>query len=88
MHKLETSLVNKTRQILWDFEIKMDHPLLARRPDLIVRRKEQEETNVSASWFRRSSRKRKTQETSGLTLENNPQEPRKKDGGTNHLSKN
>ena len=36
MPKPETFLENKTHQILWDFEIQTDHPIPARRPDLVV----------------------------------------------------
>ena len=35
MHKPETVLENKNQDlILWDFEIKMYHPILTRKPDL------------------------------------------------------
>ena len=36
MHKTKSVLENETHKILWDFEIKMDHPILARRLDLIL----------------------------------------------------
>ena len=35
MHKPESVLENETHKILWDFEIKTDHLIPARRPDLI-----------------------------------------------------
>ena len=33
MPKAEFTLDNEMHQNLWDFEIKMDHPLYARRPE-------------------------------------------------------
>ena len=33
MHKPESILVNEIHNILWDFEIQLDHLILARRPD-------------------------------------------------------
>ena len=36
MYHLESVLVNETYKILWDFEIQMDHLILARRPYLII----------------------------------------------------
>ena len=35
MHKPESVLENETHKILWDFEIKTDHLIPARRPDLV-----------------------------------------------------
>ena len=31
---------NETDKILWDFEIQMDHLILARRPDIVINKKE------------------------------------------------
>ena len=36
MHNPESGLENETHKLLWDFEIQMDHLILARRPDLII----------------------------------------------------
>ena len=36
MHKPESVLENETHTILWDFEIKTDHLIPARRPDLVL----------------------------------------------------
>ena len=36
MHKPESVLENETHKILWDFEIKTDHLIPARRPDLVL----------------------------------------------------
>ena len=36
MHKPESLVVNETTNILWDFEMQMDHPISARRPDLVI----------------------------------------------------
>ena len=36
MHKSESVLSNETHKIIWDFEIKTDHPIPARRPDLVL----------------------------------------------------
>ena len=36
MHKPDTALENKTHNIFLDFEIKMDHPIPARRLDFVV----------------------------------------------------
>ena len=36
MHKAESVLQNEIKKIFWDFEIQMDHLILARRPDLVL----------------------------------------------------
>ena len=36
MHKLESAQENEIHQILWDFEIQREHPILARRLDLVL----------------------------------------------------
>ena len=36
MHKLESVLENETHKILWDFEIQIDHPTLARSSDQVM----------------------------------------------------
>ena len=36
MHKPESVLENETHNILWDFEIKTDNLIPARRPDLVL----------------------------------------------------
>ena len=40
MHKPESVLENGTHKILWDFEIQMDHPIPARRPYLVLIKRE------------------------------------------------
>ena len=35
MHNLESVLENKKDKILWDFEIKIDHQIFIRWPDLV-----------------------------------------------------
>ena len=36
MHNLELVPGNHTYKLLWDFDVQMDHLILARRPDLII----------------------------------------------------
>ena len=36
MHKPESVLKNATHKIFWDFEIRTDHLISARRPDLVM----------------------------------------------------
>ena len=36
MHNPESIQENETQKIIWDFGIKMDHQILARRPDLLT----------------------------------------------------
>ena len=36
MHNPESVLENETHKLFWDFEIKTDHLILARRPDLVI----------------------------------------------------
>ena len=36
MHKQESVLENDALKILWDFEIKTDHLISARRPELVL----------------------------------------------------
>ena len=36
MHKPESVRVNEMHKVLWDFEIQMNHEILARRPDLVI----------------------------------------------------
>ena len=40
--KPESIIENKTHNILWDFEIKMDHPVSDRRPDQVLTYKKKE----------------------------------------------
>ena len=42
MHKPESVLENEMHKILWDFEIQIDHLILARRPDLVIVKKKKE----------------------------------------------
>ena len=39
MHKLESVHKNTTQKILWDFEIKTNHPVLTRRSDVVLIKK-------------------------------------------------
>ena len=41
MHKPESVLENKIHKNLWDFEIKTDHLISARRPDLVLIKKKE-----------------------------------------------
>ena len=43
MHNLAPVLENDTYKLLWDFDIHTDHLLSARRPDLIIIKKKEEE---------------------------------------------
>ena len=46
MHNPESVMENETHKLLWDFEIKTDHLISARRPDLKIvnkKRKKKEE---------------------------------------------
>ena len=43
MHNLAPVLENATHKLLWDFNIQMDHLILARRPDLIIINKKKRE---------------------------------------------
>ena len=36
MHKPESVLENRTHEIFRDFEVQTDHQILARRPDLVL----------------------------------------------------
>ena len=40
MYNPESVLKNETHKLLWDFEIQTDHQISARRPDLIITKKE------------------------------------------------
>ena len=40
MNKSENFHKNKTHKILWDFEIQTDYPVLTRREDLLLIKKE------------------------------------------------
>ena len=37
MQKTKSAHESKTNKILWDFEIQTDHPIPARRPDLVLK---------------------------------------------------
>ena len=39
-HKPESVPGNETHKILWDFEIQMDHPIAARKPELSAYKQE------------------------------------------------
>ena len=53
IHKPESVLENETHGILWDFEIQIDHPIRARRPDvdLINKDEKKQQKNLSTSGF-------------------------------------
>ena len=36
IHKPESVLVNEIHEILWEFKIRIDHPIPARRPNLVM----------------------------------------------------
>ena len=40
MHYPESVLENETHKLLWDFEIQTDHIISARRPDLVIKKRE------------------------------------------------
>ena len=42
MHKPESGRENETHKILWDFEIRTDPLILARRPDIVIDDRERE----------------------------------------------
>ena len=42
MHKPKCVLENETHKILWDFEIQIDHLILARKPQLVLSNKKKE----------------------------------------------
>ena len=42
MHHPAPVLENNTHKLLWDFDIHTDHPISARRPDLIIINKKRE----------------------------------------------
>ena len=44
MHNPAPVLENATHKLLWDFNIQMDHIILARRPDLIIINKKKKRT--------------------------------------------
>ena len=46
MHNPATVLENDTHKLLWDFVIRTDHLISARRPDLIIINKKKEEENL------------------------------------------
>ena len=61
MHNADTVLENVTHEILWDFEIKTDHLILARRPDLIIinkKKKKKKKKGERRKKERKKERKR------------------------------
>ena len=51
MHNPESVVKNETHEVLWDFEIQTDHPISARRPDLVLvnnKKKEEKEKRKPA----------------------------------------
>ena len=54
MHKPEPVLENETHKILWDFEVHSDHLIPARRLDLVLIDKKEE--NLSPCGFYRPGR--------------------------------
>ena len=51
MHNSEPVLDNETHEILWDFEIQTNYLISARRPDLVIVKKEE---NMMNCGLRRS----------------------------------
>ena len=49
MHNPAPVIENDTHKLLWDFNIQMDHLILARGPDLVVVNKEEE--NLQNGWL-------------------------------------
>ena len=45
MHNLEFSLKDEMPKILWSFEVQTDHPISARRPDLLIAKKKKKKRN-------------------------------------------
>ena len=56
MQKSESVQENEAHKILWDFEIQMDHPISARRPDQALINKKKKKKNLSTGGFCCSSR--------------------------------
>ena len=48
MHNSDFVQENETQKLLWDFELQMDHLMLARQPDLVFVNKKRERTE---SWI-------------------------------------
>ena len=44
MHNPESVLENATHKLLWDFEMQTDHPIVARRPHLVIVNKKKKKT--------------------------------------------
>ena len=63
MHKQEFVPENETHKIIWDFEIRTDHQILARRPDLEVIKKKKNSSSCKFCRFcvpqKENERKRK-----------------------------
>ena len=47
MYNPASVLENDTQKLLWDFDVQMDHLILARRPDLIIIKKKKKSAK---SW--------------------------------------
>ena len=47
MHNPEYVIENETHKLVWDFEIKTNHQILARRPDLIITNKKQKKKKMT-----------------------------------------
>ena len=64
MHNPASLLENETHEILWDFQIQMDHLISARRPDSDSQQKEENLLNswLSASGWPQSKTKGKRKE--------------------------
>ena len=58
MHNPESVLENQTHELLWDFEIQMDHRILPRWPDQVIADKK-ENLPGSGLWVKlKESKKR------------------------------
>ena len=57
MHKLESVLPNAKHKIIWDFKIKMDLLIPARRPDLVIVEKKKRELDIPTDHREKKKRK-------------------------------
>ena len=72
MHKPESVLENETHKIIWDFQIKTDHLIPARRPDLMIVNRKKRTSRVvdfaaSADHRMKKQKQNKKQKTKSET---------------------
>ena len=58
MHNPKAILENETHNLLWDFEIQIDHLISARRPDLVIVNEKREPAEQGALPYRQTTGKR------------------------------